>query len=499
MIVQIREDVAFKPDAVSLAVAAEVKAALTWPNPAWDAAQRRGRWTGAIPETISAWDFDRAAGLVRIPRGALGLLRAAAARRGVELEICDDRAEARAYLWFAPGVSLRAYQVAAVGAMVQAETGVVCMPCGGGKTFTGLLALARVGQRALVLVHTTDLQDQWVGAARSVLGVEAACIGGGRPSKAAALAVAAAPIVVATVQTLARQLESDPSATRELLAGFGAVVVDEAHHTPARTFAEVAHACPARYRWGLTATPDRDDGLTPLMLASLGPICYRIGYPDLIADGYLIAPRIERRDTAFRYEWHERDEKRRASNLRRRDWGTCAAAIAADVERADQVMQDAEGLASAGHTVLILTGRKDHAALMAGMMYRQAEVLTSDTPKPERRRMLADFRDGRLRILIATQLADEGLDVPRLDRVLLAFPSRSARAAIQRLGRIMRPCPEAGKTDAVLIDYVDPGVTKTIRKKDGADRPLPLALFQYAARRRAYRDALRGLGVEGRR
>jgi superfamily II DNA or RNA helicase len=80
-------------------------------------------------------------------------------------------------------------------------------------------------------------------------------------------------------------------------------------------------------------------------------------------------------------------------------------------------------------------------------------------------------------VLVATSLADEGLDLPRLSRVFLAFPSRAKGRTVQRLGRLMRPHPE--KRRPLLVDFVDSRV--------------PLLRRQHNERRRLY-DAVLGTG-----
>jgi len=62
-------------------------------------------------------------------------------------------------------------------------------------------------------------------------------------------------------------------------------------------------------------------------------------------------------------------------------------------------------------------------------------------------------RSGRLRVIVATQVADEGLDLPELDRLFLPTPCRSTAKAQQRIGRVMRPAE--GKQDAIVYNFVD--------------------------------------------
>ena len=102
-----------------------------------------------------------------------------------------------------------------------------------------------------------------------------------------------------------------------------------------------------------------------------------------------------------------------------------------------------------------------------------AAALTGRTPKARRSAILDAFREGELAVVCATSLADEGLDVSRLERLILATPARAEGRTIQRLGRLMRPHP--GKGTPILYDFVDDH---------------PMARRQHAARRRAYRKVL---------
>jgi superfamily II DNA or RNA helicase len=77
-------------------------------------------------------------------------------------------------------------------------------------------------------------------------------------------------------------------------------------------------------------------------------------------------------------------------------------------------------------------------------------------------------------VLVASTLADEGLDIPRLERIVLAYPGRTRGRTTQRLGRLMRPHP--GKSQPVLFDIVDANV--------------PVLFRQFRERRRLYAELL---------
>ena len=429
---------------------------LSFPNPEHLARRRMRRYTGGTPEHIECL-VETCDGRVEIPRGAVGLLRRRAANAGLDLSF-DDQRRVLPPVELQADIELRPYQAEAVRNMVRGVQGTVVMPPGAGKTATGTAAIATLGQPTLVIVHTHDLVEQWRQSIDRFLSVETGLVSDGE--------YRLAPITVATVQTLVRMV---PTELAELSARFGCIIVDEAHHAPASTFRVVLSALAARYRFGLTATPEREDGLSSLLDLTLGERLFEIGYPELVAAGYLEAPEVRPIYSSFDFDYGGPD-----------DLHACMDALVNDPKRNALVSNLVAREAQAGHTVLVLSGRVAHCRTLARMIQdrgAQAEVLVGAVKKPQRKDILDRFRSGELPVVVASTLADEGLDVPRMDRVILAFPGRAKGRTAQRLGRLMRPHPE--KRGAVLFDIIDPAVA-------------PL-LNQFRERNRLYRRLAAGI------
>jgi len=334
---------------------------------------------------------------------------------------------------------LRDYQREAVAALVPWDCGLLVAPCGAGKTQVGCGILQHLDATAgnwpsLVVVHTKDLAAQWV-ARLKALGVRAYLACGTDAFKAALGAIAEradySSVVVSTVQTLARQ---------EYGGKWNVVIVDEAHHVPATTWTGVL----ARLDWsriyGLTATPDRADGMTAAMLAWLGPIRYSVDRALLQAEGNTVLPAIVRVDTGAFCESS--------------DFGDMVGELTSNAARNALIARTVR--AHGSWPQMVLTSRVEHAECLAVLLSGleaggRVAVMTGGTKGREA--ILDDARAGRIDVLIATQLADEGLDVPGLCAVHLAAPSRAAGRIEQRVGRIMRPA--AGKGVPVVYDYVD--------------------------------------------
>lgn len=310
-------------------------------------------------------------------------------------------------------IKLRSYQTAAVAKAVRKGFGVLVAPCGSGKTTMGCALVAHHATAAVVLVHTRDLVDQWTVRVRRELGVTA---GQGTGSKAR--------VVIATVQAV-----SAMSAGRRAAFGrrFGLVVVDEAHHVPAATWGQVMTDLPARHRYGLTATPDRMDGLDPLMLAHLGPVVARTSVRELERSGCVVAPSV-------RFVLTHRSGTKEHDPVR-------------DALIARLVSAERKGK----RRTLVLVRHVSHAEELADALGRKARALVGPRSPTARRQALDAFRSGKVNVLVATSLADEGLDLPELDTVMLATPTASMGRVVQRVGRVMRP---NGRMPLVL-DLVD--------------------------------------------
>jgi superfamily II DNA or RNA helicase len=244
------------------------------------------------------------------------------------------------------------------------------------------------------------------------------------------------------------------------------VLVHNCHHAPSALFRDVIDRSPAKYRLGLTATPEREDGLTPLLELFLGQPLGQVEHRQLVERGLLVLPELRLVETDFRYPYVGAD-----------DYVPMLDSLALDERRNALVAETVATEASQGAICLVLSGRRDHCDILATRIQGlgvEAAVLTSDVPRARRTELLDSARAGRMPVLVATSLADEGMDIPVLSRVFLSFPGKAKGRTLQRLGRVMRPHPD--KRDAVVVDFVDKNVS--VLRRHAAER------------RRAYRSVL---------
>ena len=369
-------------------------------------------------------------------------------------------------------VSLRPFQAQAVaeirGAYMAGRRRVLfVLPTGGGKTYTFVYIAEQAairGNRVCILVHRQELVDQ---ASRSLhaIGCNHGIIAAGYRQDLRQ------GVQVASVQTLARRLHTLPADFFQLL------IVDEAHHAVAGTWARVLAAMPRAHVLGVTATPERLDG------RGLGDqFDTLIQGPDaawLTQMGFLVPARIyappgidlggiKRFDTRKGHDEAEARLKQgqamgdAVSHYRRtiaEQHNGTAIAFCVSVAHADAV---AEAFRAQGIPAAMLDGTMDRG---------------------QRKRLIADLGAGVLKVLTSCDIVSEGTDIPSVTGAILLRPTDSLGLHLQQVGRVLRPCP--GKEWAVINDHV----SNSHRHGLPTD-PREWSLEGRAKRKRAPSDAL---------
>src|SRR5262245_45044749 len=319
-------------------------------------------------------------------------------------------------------------QRAAVDAMFENEQGLIIRPPGTGKTQIALAFAAECQTRTLILVHTKDILDQWVTYIENSIPEMKGEVGiiRGQTTKVG-------QITVAMVRTLYNRLDTEKKSWWDQ---FGCVIADEAHHVSAPTWEAVLNQIPAKYRFGFTASPTRADGMHPTMRFIIGPIIHRQKFSSPVK--LQVVPVKTEFRTFYRGPF---------------DWTPLLTRLVEDEGRNKQIAEVAMREVEEGNSVLVLSRRIAHLENVAEEMNGDCEILTGKRSNKDRKRILEDFRAGKIKCLLATQLADEALDVQRLNRVLLIHPGKHEGRLIQQLGRAIRMHPD--KDDAKIYDFID--------------------------------------------
>jgi DNA repair protein RadD len=301
---------------------------------------------------------------------------------------------------------------------------------GGGKTyiFSYIAQQASIkGNRVLILVHRAELLDQ---ASRSLRSMDVAH-GLIQAGKAMDLS---RTVQVASVQTLARRLHLLPRDFFQLL------VVDEAHHTSAGTWAKVIEHFSQAKLLGVTATPIRSDGRglgEHYQCMVEGPTAQRLTDAGFLAGAKVLAP-PGFDSTGLRKRMGDFDPKEAE-------------------QRVGTIMGDCLGHYRKhlpGQTAIAFCCSVAHAEAVADLFQRNgiaAASIDGSMDTAQRRQLLSDLGTGRIKVLTSCALIGEGVDVPSVGGCILLRPTASVALHLQMIGRCLRPM--AGKR-AVVLDHV---------------------------------------------
>lgn len=427
----------------------ELRLLLTRENPAYHQMKRmrdrqgyKYRFMQMPPATISSFEEDDET--IYIPRGYKRDLIELAQRHNQSVKFFDETIayDRDAGMTLNADVQLKDYQKRGLGKLVMSREGVLVAPCGGGKTVTGIAIMMTLKQPTLVLTHTNDLVLQWCRelADKATIPGGVGQWGGGRK--------ALKKVTVATIQTLIRM---DPQSLRSFLNEFGCVILDEAHHCPADTFMGVINLCSARYRYGLTATPKRKDGLEFLMTDTIGPLLAEITDNELQAEGRSQPCIVRSLSTTF-YTHHSADE-----------WNDLMNELTQDNDRNRMIIDSVVQTWKEGHFPLVLSDRVTHCRYLAtelGKRGMNAQLLIGDISKHQRGKVVEYAKRNLVDAIVATKVADEGLDIPNLSCIHLTTPTANEAKTQQRIGRIRRPME--GKV-SLVVDYIDLRVAACLR------------------------------------
>lgn len=335
------------------------------------------------------------------------------------------------------------HQSEAIAAIKAAEdngttAGAIVLPTGTGKT--GLL-LSYDRDRArptLFLVHRDELVRQTEATAQRVwpkarVGIVQQDRREWGPDR---------DLVIASVPSLYRHVEDIP------VDRFGTINVDECHHSPAATYNVILDHFLADFVVGCTATPKRLDGQGLDRRYGREPL-YVYALRQAISDGMLVRPvAIAVHTNVCLDEVQTRNGDFATGEL---------AATVGTTERAQAVVEAYQEYARDRRAICFCVDLVHVETQLARFVQAgvRARSVTGKTPLEERRQLLADFAAAELDVLVNCQVCTEGFDDRGISCIIMARPTQSEALYAQCVGRGLRICPEAGKTDCLIIDITD--------------------------------------------
>ena len=380
---------------------------------------------------------------IALPRGCLDDVQALLDENKVELVLHDERFAGEPIDVRFVG-KLRSDQEAALAALLVHDTGILYAPTAFGKTVTAAALIAQRGVNTLVLVHRTELLQQWKERLQAFLGADKTKIGtiGGGKAKPTGI------IDIAVMQSLSRQGE-----VSKQVKNYGQIIVDECHHLSAFSFEALLKAAWAKYVLGLTATPVRRDGQQPIIFMQCGPIRHTASRPEsapadlAVTPLWLSRPIVVPEGTGIQDVFLQ---------------------VCSDTERTAKIVAEVGDVFDQGRKILVLTERTDHLKAIEEQLVGRVEnlfTLHGRMSKKQRAALIGELEalpaDAPRVILATGKLVGEGFDHPALDTLVLAMPVSWKGTLQQYAGRLHRE--HASKADVRIIDFIDSGHPALLR------------------------------------
>lgn len=473
--------------------------------------------------------------VICLPRGIAAQLAHGASLMGYQIEWDDCRSSAPSSPGYYKPFLLRDVQLRDLAAMLTAEQGVYRCPAGGGKTVTMLCLAAHAQQRTLVITDKAFLLNQWRTRASQWLGLSLDLDDENSVGIIGQDVWEERDLTIALRQTLFSRLW-ETKATGVMSRYGITVLDESHHIGSAESLQEVVREIPSRMLFGVSATPSRTPMQGNIVHALLGPIVAETTRQELYDRGVLIRPTIRVIDTEFETSFwkdHQSDPdgncdmigcKRSYQHGHQNNYMTAQKNLVNDEDRNRLIARQI--VSERGHVHLVSSKQLNHLNLLKraledegwdGPIYliRGEENARGDSQEivkaieagglwrsPAKAKKLTKKQVAKMReeaeengeefvdpndqpwvqvepigehgheAVILSTVADEGFDVPMIDRLHNCFPLRQEAATIQLIGRCERISP--GKTEAIITDFRD--VRTTIFAEQAAER---LRVYRY--------------------
>ena len=327
-------------------------------------------------------------------------------------------------------LQIREYQTGAARALVGDKGpgtgfGTIVLPCGAGKTIVGMTIMDMLKTSTLIITTNISAVHQWIDELLDKTNLTRDKI-----AEYSGESKTIKQVTVATYQVLTWRPDKEgpyPHFSIFHERPWGLIIYDEVHMLPAPVFRVVADLQAVR-RVGLTATLVREDGCEGYVFSLVGPKRYDVPWKELERDRWIAtAECVEVRIDLPAYQ--EIDY-----------------AVAGTREKHKIASMNPEKLSVVSQ---IIKKFPDDKILVIGQYLQQLDeivkelgcpIITGKTPTVERDRIYNDFREGKIRVLVVSKVANFAIDLPDASlaiQVSGTFGSRQEEA--QRLGRILRP------------------------------------------------------------
>lgn len=329
------------------------------------------------------------------------------------------------------------YQEKIIKSFMDADAnGLICVPCGKGKTFMAVAIAYRLKRRFMVVVDKEFLLDQWAGEMKSLIpGIRIGRFQGDKMQ----IEPEQYDCTICMIQTIVQR-----QIPESLLRSYGFTIFDECHHLGAKHFSKILSKLQTKHMLGLSATPTRDDGLTKVFEWHLGKPVYWEKTRE--ADKSVTVEIMRYNSDDIQYA--DTPVNFRGEVIMVHLLSQIVAFQKRNVFIADKLK---ELIKNPNRRILVLSGRIGHLNALEELMKPTGCVMGYyiGGMKTEVREEAAE----KAQILWASySMASEAMNIKTLNCVLMATPRKSIE---QSTGRILRQRPEERKVDPLILDLID--------------------------------------------
>jgi superfamily II DNA or RNA helicase len=415
-----------------LSVADEIRKRLTFKNPRYFK-QLRFNKSGKTDVSPELYCFRETEDDLVMTRGFMAELIRLLHRNRIQFGI-DDHTRQPSQDSFVFIGGLYDYQASVFEAVVKKRFGIITGNLGSGKKVVTLKILSLWQVPALIVVNTRRQLYVWKDTIKRFTGLddaEISLVGDGHKETSGKIIVAVNRSLYGLVDIIKERI--------------GLVVVDLCNLVNLNVFFKIVKKLDAYYMLGLATSPKRQDRLTPLMFAYLGPVLYQIRSEDCFRALGTSRPVLYPRLTGFDFSYND-------------NYAEMIDALCGDNDRNQKIIADLlEVTSKPSRRALVISERKNHLQALQNMLgtaYKTAEIITGDTSEKQRNSIQGRFDRGKLQVVILTLKSIPGLSVEKTDSLFIACPLKIADHIAQLIGRILL---KPGHTDIkpVIYDYFD--------------------------------------------
>lgn len=419
-------------------IVAKLRKTASFPNPEFYKLQRMRMQTYPHPRFIFSGTITHSE--IILPRGVLDEVIKILSLAGAKVIIRDERIAKKKINVNFHG-ELTPEQSDAIKTWKAQDTGILMAPPGAGKTVMACAVIAERKVSTLILVHRSQLMDQWKERISEFLQIPVKEIGtlGGVKKKLTG------NIDVGMLQSLSKVEDLS-----EIAEKYSQIIIDECHHIPAVSFEDILKQLPARYVLGLTATPYRKDGLEKILFQQCGPIRYEMKQSD-------------RSNLVKIVHFYETGFKIPEELGQKPPYHLLIQHLVTNLKRNQMIADLAINSIRKKRVSILISDRKDHLEILSNLIIAKMPELKicqldGDLTNKQRKIALLDIENSikakeQIIIIATASLIGEGFDLPELDTLILASPLSFEGRIVQYAGRLHRA--SEGKSNVQILDFID--------------------------------------------